>query len=233
MRVNTDRSTARIVGILYIIGTAAGVTSLFVMGPFANAPDLLNLVNSNPHRVELGALLMLVMGLPLAMVAVMMFPILKRQNEALAIGYVVFRGALEQIFYFGTAICWLVLVIVGRQYADSGSTDSSHFRVLGNLVIKAVDPIQAIGSIVFSLGALILYYLFFQSTLIPRWISVFGFVCVVGYIAAGISALFGTAQDVLMMPMLLQEMIMAVWLIVKGFNPSTIASANYRDSLVG
>lgn len=74
-----------------------------------DAPDYLNMVASHPSQAQLAALLVLVMGLPLAMVSVMMFPILKRQNEALAIGYVVFRGALETLTYIGVATCWLLL----------------------------------------------------------------------------------------------------------------------------
>lgn len=219
-------------GILYIIGTVAGVLSVFVMWPISNAPELLKLVNANPHRIELGALLQLVMGFPLAMVAVLMFPILKRQSEVLAIGYVVFRGALEQIFYVATAICWLVVVIVGREYGDAGAADASQFHNLGTLVYKAVDPIIAIGGIVFNLGALILYYLLYQARLIPRWISVFGFVCVVSGLVAGLSAMFGTTLDILKMPMLPQEMIMAVWFIAKGFSPNANASEGYKQPLV-
>lgn len=229
----TDRTTAKIVGVFYIIGTTAGVLSVFVMAPFSNASDLLKFVNVNPHRIELGALLQLVMGFPLAMVAVLMFPILKRQSEVLAIAYVVFRGALEQIFYIATATCWLVVVVAGRQYADSGAGDASQFHVLGTLVYKAVDPILAIGGIIFNLGALILYYLLYQARLIPRWISVFGFICVAGGLVAGLSFMFGTNLDFLKMPMLPQEMIMAVWFIAKGFSPSAIASENGRRPLAG
>src|SRR5574337_1693303 len=93
------RKTAIIVGVLFIIGTVAGVLGMVVGGRFLNAPDLLNMVAANASQVGLQALLVLVMGLPLAMVPAMMFPILKRQNEALAIGYVILRGALESLTY--------------------------------------------------------------------------------------------------------------------------------------
>ncbi len=219
----TNRKTAIIVGVLYILGTVAGVLSMIVLGGLLDAPDYLNIVASSASRVQLMALLMLVMGLPLAMVPVVMFPILKKQNEALAIGYVVFRGALETFTYIALALSWLLLVVVARQYAESGAAVASQFSSLGILLVKAIDPINAIRGPVFSLGALMFYYLLYQARLIPRWLSGWGIVAAVACAAAGLTAIFGTTLDILSMPMFLQEMVMAVWLIVKGFNPSLLA----------
>ena len=224
----TNRKTATIVGVLFIIGTAAGILSAVVMGGILDAPDLLNTVASNANQVALGALLVLVMGLALAMVPAMMFPILKRQNEPLAIGYVIFRGALETFTYIASAICWLLLIVVAQQYTDSGAAVASQFSSLGNLLLKAGDPIAAILSIVFSLGALMFYYVLYQARLIPRWLSGWGIVAAVAYLAAGLSAMFGTPLDILMMLMLVQEMVMAVWLIAKGFNSSAIAALSAK-----
>ncbi len=227
--MNSDRKTAIIVGVLYIIGTVAGVLSVIVSWGLLDAPDYLNMVASNASRAMLTALLVLVMGLPLAMVPAMMFPILKRQNEALAIGYVIFRGALETLTYIATAICWLLLVVVAREYVDSGAVVTSQFGSLGILLVKAIDPIiLAILDIVFSLGALMFYYLLYQARLIPRWLSVWGLIGAILYLTAGLIAVFSTHLVILLMPLALQEMVMAVWLIVKGFNPSAIASESAK-----
>jgi len=216
----TNKKTATIVGVLYIIGTVAGALSAVVVGGILGAPDLLNTVASNANQVALGALLVLVMGPPLAMVPVVMFPILKRQNESLAVGYVVFRGALETFTTLALALCWLLLIVVARQYADSGAAAASQFSSLGMLLLKAQDPIIAVADIVFGLGALMFYSLLYQARLIPRWISRWGIVAAAAYTVAGLIAMFGTTLDILLMPMLFQEMVMAIWLIVKGFNPS-------------
>ena len=89
--------------------------------------------------------------------------------------------------------------------------------------------------IVFSLGALMLYYLLYQSKLIPRWISGWGFIAIhivssyVTFLICSISSVpFSTIKVVLNLPIGLQEMVMAVWLIVKGFNPSAIASLSAK-----
>lgn len=226
--MSTDRRTAVIVGILYIIGTVAGGLSMAVTRGLLDAPDYLNLLSSDPSRAQLAAFLVLVMGLPLAMVSAMMFPILKRRNEALAIGYVIFRGALETLTYIGVAVCWLLLVVVARQYADAGAAVASQWSSLGILVAKARDPILvAIQDIVFGLGALMFYYLLYQARLIPRWISGWGFIAAILYFAAGIVATFSTHVAafsgvdlvIILLPLALQEMVMAVWLIAKGFSP--------------
>jgi hypothetical protein len=226
----TNRRTATIVGVLYIIGTVAGVLSVPLLGGIQDAPDYLTMVAANPSRVAVGALLILVMGLALAMVPAMMFPILKRWNEALAIGYVIFRGALETLISIAAAMCWLLLVVVARQSADSGAAVASQFGSLEILLLKAQDPISAVLEIVFSLGALMFYYLLYQARLIPRWISIWGIVAAILYLAAGLIAVFGTTLDILFMPMLVQEMVMAVWLIVKGFNASAIASGSAKTA---
>jgi len=159
---------------------------------------------------------------------VLMFPILKRHNEALAIGYVVFRGALETLTYIGTTINLLLLVVVAQHYADSGAEGISQFRGLGILLTNANDPIiTSVQNIVFSLGALMFYYLLYRTRLIPRWISGWGLVAVVSYLVAGVIAVFSTNLVILLLPLAAQEMVMAIWLVVKGFNPTT-ATENDR-----
>ena len=90
--MNTYRKTAVIVGALYIIGTVAGVLSVVFTSPILNAPDYLMQVTANKNQIVIGALFVLLMGFALALIPALVFPILKKHNEALALGYVVFRG---------------------------------------------------------------------------------------------------------------------------------------------
>ena len=221
--MNAHRRTAVIVGALYIVGTFAGVLSMLVMGGRLDGPHYLASLAADPDPVKLGALLVLVMGLALAMVPVMMFPILKRQSEALAVGYVVFRGALETLLYIAGALSWLLLIIVAHQSSGSSPSPGSQASSLGDLLVRAGDPITAVRDIVFSLGALIFYYLLYAARLIPRWLSGWGIAGTIGYLAAGVIAVFSTEPFALLLPLALQEMVMAVWLIAKGFNTNAIA----------
>lgn len=230
----TNRMTAIVVGVLYIIGTVTGILSVVFSTPILDGPDFLIKVSANENQFVIAALFVLLMGLALAMVPVMMFSILKEHNQALALGYVVFRGALETMTYVAMVITWLFLLIVGREYVAAGAPDASHFQTMGALLRDGHDAISPILIIVFSLGALMLYYLLYQSKLIPRWISGWGFVAILLHLAAGflimfhLMSAFSTINIVVNLPIALQEMVMAVWLIAKGFNPSAVASGSAR-----
>jgi hypothetical protein len=230
--MNSINKTARIVGVLYIIGTIAGMLSYVLTGPILGGSDFLVSVSTHEIQIIAGALFVLIMGFALAMVPVMMFPLLKKYNEALALGYVVFRGALETMMYIVLAISWLFLIPVSQEYVKAGAPDASYFQTLGAVLLKGHDLIGPVQTIVFCLGALIFYYLLYQTNLIPRWLSGWGLIAIIPYFAAGLLVLFGffgplsTGEIVLEFPLALQEMVMAVWLIVKGFNPSAIASGS-------
>ena len=223
--MNDDRKTAIRVGVLYIIGTAAGVLSVVFAGSILGDSNYLIKVSENQNQMVTGALLVLTMGFSLAMMSVVLYPILKRHNETLALGVILFRGALEAVMYIAVVLCWLLLLIVSQEYVQAGTPDASHFQTLGALLLKATDQMDSILRIVFSLGALMIYYLFHQSRLLPRWLSIWGLIGGVLYLASGLSAMFSVGLGILMAPLALQEMVMAVWLIVKGFNPMAADSS--------
>lgn len=231
--MNTSRKTARVVGVLYIIGTVAGILSLVFSEPVRNAQDHLIKVSTNENQLIMGALCILIMGFALAMVPVMMFPILKKYNEALALGYVVFRGGFEAVSYIAMTIGWLLLLPLSRAYIQAGAPDSSNIRALGNLLLNG-DEVGSILTIVFCLGALMFYYSLYQSKIIPRWLSGWGLIGAMPYLASGLLAMFAvieslsTTHVVLQLPLALQEMVLAVWLIVKGFNSSAIAAGSAK-----
>ena len=223
--MNANRRTARAVGGAFIIGTVAGILSRVVTGPIQNAQDPLMSVPGSETRLVVGALFVLMMGLALAMVPVMMFPILRKHNEALALGYVVFRGGLEAVAYLAIATSWLLLVPLSQIYAQAGVLDASNVQTLGTLLLEAKE-IGSILTIVFCLGALIFNYLLYQTELVPRWLSGWGLIAIVPYLAAGLLAMFGIIHAlspiyaILNLPLALQEIVLAVWLIVRGFNSS-------------
>jgi uncharacterized protein DUF4386 len=231
-----NRKTATIVGVLFIIGTVAGILSVVFTGSTLSDPNYLIKVSENQNQIVTAALLVLTMGFALAMVPFVIFPVLKKHNEILALGYVVFRGALETVTAIAVVINWLFLLILSREYVAAGAPDVSNFQALGVVFLNGGDPLSALGGIVFSLGALMLYSVFYQSKLIPRWISVWGFIAILLHLSTCILVLFhlqssfSTANSMMNFPILLQEMVMAVWLIVKGFNPSAIASLSTKTT---
>ena len=232
--MNADRRTARLVGVLYIIGTVAGILSLSVTAPVRDAQDMLISLAANENALVAGALIVLTMGLALAMIPVLMFPVLRRHNETLALGYVVFRGGLETVTSMATAISWLLLLALSRANDQTGALDPAGFQALGTVLLKG-DAIESVSQIVFPLGALMFYFMLYQTQLIPRWLSGWGLVAALLWLATSLSVTSGlivgqmsTLQIVLALPIGVQEMVLAVWLIVKGFNPSAIAALSAR-----
>ena len=222
--MKTNRSTAIVVGVLFIIGTVSGILSAVFTGPVLGAPDYLAQVAANKTQMITGAFLVLLMGLSLAMVPAMMFPIFKKQNEALALGAVVFRGPLEAATYILMVVSWLLLTVLSQEFVNAGAPANSNFQVLGTVLLKANEMINPVLEIVFSLGALMFYTLFYQTRLIPRWLSGWGLIGAIVYLAAGVMALFGTEIGFLLALLGVQEMVMALWLIFKGFNqPANVA----------
>ena len=231
------RKTAIIVGVLFIIGTGAGILSVVFTGPILGDPDYLTKFSANENQIITGAAFVLIMGFALAMMSVMLFPIFKKYNEALALGAVVFRGVLEAVTYIVIVMSWLLLITISREYVKAGAPDVSNFQTFGTLLQGVTYWSDHILAIVFTLGALIIYYLFFQSKLIPRWLSVWGLVGALLYLAAPLLNVFDPQHPSLslsvgwgrlMWPLAVQEMVFAVWLIVKGFNPSAIVSESAK-----
>jgi hypothetical protein len=98
---------------------------------------------------------------------------LKKVNESLALGYVVFR-ILEVVTYIITVISWLLLLTLSQEYVLAGASDASYYQILGNLLLAVGTWIDPVLVIVFSISALILNYLLYKSILIPRWLSGWG-----------------------------------------------------------
>jgi hypothetical protein len=223
--MNTYRNAARIVGVLFIIGTVAGILSVVFATPMLKDPVNLADITADETQFITGALCVLTMAVALAMVPVVMYPVARKFNETLALGYVVFRGALETVCYLIIVFSWLLLVTLGQAYAAAGSPDGSHYETLSTLLLDLGDVwINHINSLIWSLGALMFYVLLYRSRLIPRWLSGWGLIGTVLIIAVGLSGLFGSELAVLEFPLALQEMVMALWLIVKGFNASAFAA---------
>jgi hypothetical protein len=217
--MRNERTAAAIVGVLYIIGTAAGIASFATSSGISGTPASLAALAANANPAAVTGLLVLTMAVALAVIPAVLFPILRREHEVLAVGYVIFRGALEVPLLIAAGLTWLVLAAIAQQSAGAAGAAAAQYSALAALTLKIHAPIGAVSSIVFSIGAAMLYYAMFQLRLVPRWLTVWGLGACVLYLAAGVMGMFGPTPVPLYMPMALQEMVLAVWLIVKGFGP--------------
>ena len=227
--VREHRAAATAAGILYIAGTVAGILSKVVTYfPVHNADDPFAYAAKHSGAVTTGALLVLFMGLSLAFVPVVLFPVLRRVNEVLATGYLIIRGAVEAVAYLVIAIAWLLLVPLGETMSAGPGTASPAGVRLGSLVIDS-DGASAVLSLVFCLGGVLFYMLLYRSRIVPRWIALWGLAAIPFYVAAYLLAMYGVidgnsaGQNLLSLPLAVQEMVLAVWMIARGFRPAAVS----------
>jgi hypothetical protein len=237
--MNTHRKTAAIVGILFIIGTVSGILSGVVTAPIRAGSTFPLNVSASETQWIVGTLFVMLMGLSLAMMPVMLYPIFRKHNEVLALGAVLFRGAIEAISYAVIVISMLLLVTLSELYGKSGAADASTLQALGSVLVASSNWTEMWGAVVFNVGAVMVYTLFFQTRFVPRWLSSWGFIGGALSVVANLASMFGplhTAPDIgsgiglLMIPIAIQEMFFAVWLIVKGFNSSAVASLSAKTA---
>ena len=224
--MNSTRKIAAITGVMFIVATIA-VLVANALTPVLTGTDYLTRFSAPTNQAAAGALLYLIGYFACAGIAVVMYPVLKKWNAGLALGSVVFR-TIETAFYMVGLVCLLSLPTLGQQLTTAGGADRALLQAIGDSLVSVHDQAGLVAVFAFCLGASLYYTLFFQSRLVHRWLSGFGIVAIILMMAACVLALFSgnriTSYIPLAFPVFLQEMVLAVWLIAKGFNPSVSAS---------
>jgi hypothetical protein len=222
---NQDKNAAKIAGILFIIATAASILSLPFL-KFINSPNYLVDISANANQFLIGVFLSFVAAFACASIAISLYPILRKHNEGLALGAVGFR-LIESVFYIVGAIGLLILLTLSQEFVKSGVSSLSYFNSLGVLILAGYHLASNVGSVLaFCIGASLYYLIFYKTRLVPKWLSLWGLVGTSLLIVAILMVMFqiiepfSTPQIILALPIAFQEMVLAVWLIVKGFNTS-------------
>ena len=143
-----------------------------------------------------------------------------------------------RIFYIVDALCLVAVVVVSQHAVSAGGQNVSTLQTIGDLLLAIGDLAGFVFAVLaFCLGGLMYYFIFYQAKLVPRWLSIWGMIALVLLLAAVLVTLFdGEPFSVsgnliyLALPIALQELALAVWLIVKGFNSSTIASGSAKTA---
>jgi hypothetical protein len=227
----TDRKTAVIVGVLFITATAANLLSTSLTRSLVDAPDYLRSLSASGDQILVGALLALIAALASASIAIALYPVLQRCNAGLALGSVGFR-LIEGVFYIVDIIGLLLLLTLSQAFVKAGTPGDSYFQTVGTLIQAGREWANfVVGVSAFSLGALMYYAVLYQSRLIPRWLAGWGVLGAVCSLVAAVSILFGLTpyslpMIVLILPIAIQEMALAIWLIVKGFTAPDCASGS-------
>ena len=222
--MNTNRKTARIVGALFLFSNVTFILGAVVfIEPILSAAGYLSQVSANRAQVVLGVLLELINGVAYLGIGVLMFPILKQRFESMALGYVGFR-IIEFVMQTLSDLSPLSLLTLSEEFVRAGAPEASSFQALGTLLLAERSWAFQMVSITFGLGALLFYYTLYRSKLIPRFISIWGLLGAAVVLANTTLDMFSLTVPNLGVLMLLNELFLGVWLIVKGFNSSAIAS---------
>ena len=234
--MNSNKRTARIVGVLFLTAMVASLVGGGLVESVLSAPDYLTAIPENETQVIMGVFLELINAIAVLGIGVLMFPILRLHNEVMALGYLGFR-IIESVFCCVIVISPLSLMTLSQEYSKAGASDASYFQTVGTLSIAERASVAGLLiPVALGLGALLFYSLLYQSRLLPRFISVWGLIGVVLILALNLLSTSGLEVGigiglVLALPIILNEVFLGIWLIVKGFDPSAIASGSAETEL--
>jgi Domain of unknown function (DUF4386) len=228
--MNTHRQAAIIVGILFIIASVTAILGLLLYTPILTGPDYLVNGAENSTRVIVGALMEFILACTAIGTAIGLFPVLKSYGERIAVGHLLFRFFEAVVITVGI-IAVLSLLTLSQDFVAAGALDASAYHASGTL-LHAVYKWTSMFGPLFLLGinTMMYSYLLFKSKLVPRLLALMGLTgaaLVLGYamlVMFGV-VIHGSGPATLMVaPIAFYEMILAMWLIVKGFNPTAIAA---------
>jgi hypothetical protein len=225
VEVSSDQRIARVTGVLFLITFITSIPALWLFQPVLDDPAGYIAGGGEDNRIYLGALLELLLIIANIGTAVVLFPVLKRQNEILALGYVTAR-VMECVFIAVGVLAVLAVVTLRVDAADAGSLAVSLAALKDWTFLLGPGFIVGIGN------GLILGYLMYTSGLVPRGMAMLGLIGGPLLCLSGIAALFdvidapSTWQGLATIPEFLWELSLGIYLTVWGFRPSPILSAD-------
>jgi uncharacterized protein DUF4386 len=227
--VSPSRKTALVAGVLFLITYITAIPALVLFQPVLDDPAGYIAGAGADNRIFLGAFLELLLIIANIGTAVVLYPILKRQNESLALGYVTAR--LVECTFIAVGILSVLAVVTLRQEAAGTDADSLAESLAA---IKDWTFLLGPGFVVGVGNGLLLGYLMYQSGLVPRPMAVLGLVGGPLICLSGIAVLFdvfeygGSGQSIATIPEFLWELSLGIYLTFRGFRPSPILAGEAR-----
>lgn len=228
--MNSNKKAASIIGVLFILAAVSAVIGLNLYDPILNSPDYLIKGSEHANQVILGALMELILVVSAVGTATTMFPLLRMYNETIALWHVCFRF-LEAIIITVGLISVLSLLTLSQEFATAEVQDPTSFHASG-IILKAIHDWTFMLGPLFMLGinTLMYSYIFYKTKLVPGFISILGMTGATCVFACALFVMFGVFPQIsfwgaiLAVPVAANEMILAVWLLIKGFNKTAIDS---------
>lgn len=215
------KKTERAAGALFLVSTCAFLIGSGMMDPILHRADLLASVYPDRIKVFAGLFLELINAIAVVGISMLLHPILKKHNEAFSLGYFGSR-VMESALLIMSLIGPLVLIAISKQSNSVGTSGDSYLQTIGNLAVDAHFMLFEMAMIVLSVGSLLFCYILYRSRLVPRLLTVIGFIGYTGLLASSCLSITGLdLGTVLYIPGAIFEIVLPVWLMVKGFNLRT------------
>jgi hypothetical protein len=226
--MDSNRKNEMIVGVLFILAAVTAIIGLALYKPVLNNPDYILMVSANETQVILGAFCELVLAFSVIGISITMYPVLNKENESTAIGYVCFRLLEATIIIIGI-ISMLSIVTLSQEFAKTKVPDASAFITAGKLLVIVHNWTFLLGpNLALGPSTLMMSLFLYKSKLVPSYISILGLIGGPLIFSCAVLVMFGAFLQIsvwgalLAVPVFAYEMTLAVWLIAKGFNSSVV-----------
>jgi Domain of unknown function (DUF4386) len=227
--MSSTRKTALVAGVFYLI-TFISIPTLALYGPVKNHRDWI-LSSGTNTAVLVGGFLEVIVALAGIGTAVALYPVVKRQNEGTALGFVAAR-VVEAGLIFTGVVSLLSLVTLRQHLGGAAGADAASLVTTGASHVAIYNWTFLLGQTLMpGINALLLGSLMYRSRLVPRIIPVMGLIGAPLLITAVIATLFGGGvghvsafMAIATLPVAAWELSLGVWLVVKGFRPSPITA---------
>lgn len=215
------RKAERAAGVLFLLSTVAFLIGSGILDPILHRTDLLSSMNSERTSVFTGLLLEMINAIAVVGIALLLHPILKKHHKTFTMGYFASR-VMESTLLILSLLGPLVLLVWSEKSITAGTSDASYLQMIGNLAVDVHFLLFDMAMFVLSLGSLLFCYILIRSRLVPRLLSIIGLIGYTGLLVSSSLSIIGLdLGNVLYIPGAIFEIVLPVWLIVKGFNLRT------------
>jgi hypothetical protein len=226
-RAMNNKTIGRLVGALFLASNATFLLGAFIfVEPLLADPNFLSLITENSSQAVFGALLEIANAVAYVGIAVLVYPIFRPRFPSMAVWYVAFR-VIEFVMQSISSLSPMVLVSLSERAVSTGAEGSDALQAAGLLLIEGRAWAFQMVTVSLILGATVFYTMLYKSRLIPRFISVWGWIAAFFVIVTALMDMFGISPGIfefLGLFMLLNELFLGGWLIVKGFDSVALAA---------
>jgi len=230
--MDLDRLIPRLLGLMFLIvlvlsalsGLLLDSLGYSIIGPPDNISETMINISDNPTTMQMSIVGFLIEAVAIALLTVLLYTTLKKQNKTIALwafGLWIFEAvtvAVREISAFS-------LLYLSQEYVKAGAPDSSYFQTLGGMFYESTQFIYSAQMVFYCIGGILFYYLFLKSKYIPKLLSAFGIMVASLALIGTLFVLFDYNVPMFaFLPVLLFELAIGIWLIIKGFNPLEIKS---------